>query len=655
MAEISSLKNDSNSFIEENSFKEKNNSNQNNRKNSLNSSKSDSFFNNLNEEIKCFIENENDISFSSNSNSECQEPPASIDYLLDSKYWKVNKDYSIEHENKNEKLIFSKKNENLFLNENEKESLKKFEGINKYKKDNAMISEGSNKQSTQSNEDEETRIEHLHNISDSESNNSPLNSLSNNESDENEINCYKIPNKNEKNNSDNEIYKQKEKNKLNIDINKNLEIKNILGSNILINGYNFTNDKIKLKNESEFVYPYEPINYIANQNKNGNTPFFSGQYLNQPICSFNSNYNLPSPLGTRSMISINSHSCNKINNNSSENNEDEFAKNGKKLSINGQNNKFINYNINDCNKKINQNLKDIIDLPLILNQNNNQNIHVTYNCSKLNLNMTYYPKIQNSNISQHKQSIDKISNSSNYLPELNKKEISYSLNTNNLSEKKIKNNNLNFDENNIKNNMNMNNFNNISFNNKLKMNYKNIISNKSMNNLMNKSTLKGEKQIINLDDIVTGKDTRTTVMIRNIPIKYTDEILNEALVEFHGKYDCLYMPYDYEKNGNKGYAFINFLNPLHILYFYEKFNGKKWVHFESSKICELNCAHFQGVNEIQKHAKNFKDLKKTSYYNEKEENMIIPSKYLLKLKKRFPKMQYTEDKSKKILNIQSFE
>ena len=652
MAEISSLKNDSNSFIEENSFKEKNTSSEKKRKNSLNSSKSDSFFNNLNEEIKCFIENENDISFSSNSNSDCQEQQTNIDYLLDSKYWRVNKDLSIENENKNEKLIFSKKNESLFLNENEKEAIKLFEGKNKYKKDNVMISEGSNKQSTQGNEDEETRIDHLHNISDSESNNSPLNSLSNNESDENEINCYKLPNKNDKNNSDNENNEQKEKN--NIDINKNnLEIKNLLGSNLLINGFNFTNDKIKLKNESEFVYPYEPINYMQNQNKNGSTPFFSGQYLNQPICSFNSNYNLPSPLSNRSIISFNSHSCNKMNNNYSENNEDDFAKNEKKLNINGQNNKFINYNINDYNKQINQNQKDIIDLPLIINQNNNKNIPVNYNCSKLNLNMTYYPKIQNSNISQHKQSIDKISTSSNYLPELNKKDISYNINTNNLSEKKIKNNNLNFDENTITNNMN--NFNNISFNNKLKMNYKNIISNKSMNNIMNKSNLKGEKQILNLDDIVTGKDTRTTVMIRNIPIKYTDEILNEALVEFHGKYDCLYMPYDYEKNGNKGYAFINFLNPLHILYFYEKFNGKKWVHFESSKICELNCAHFQGVNEIQKHAKNFKDLKKTSYCNGKEEDMIIPSKYLLKLKKRFPKMQYTENKNKKILIIKSFE
>ena len=95
MAEISSLKNDSNSFIEENSFKVKNTSSEKKRKNSLNSLKSDSFFNSLNEEIKCFIENENDISFSSNSNSECQEQQANIDYLLYSKYWRVNKDLSI--------------------------------------------------------------------------------------------------------------------------------------------------------------------------------------------------------------------------------------------------------------------------------------------------------------------------------------------------------------------------------------------------------------------------------------------------------------------------------------------------------------------------------------------------------------------------------
>ena len=230
-----------------------------------------------------------------------------------------------------------------------------------------------------------------------------------------------------------------------------------------------------------------------------------------------------------------------------------------------------------------------------------------------------------------------------------------------INDKKSKN-NSNIYSNNINNNNTSNNNNNIcpkieQNNNKQKLNSKNNVINKSPNLANSKVNSKGEKQILNLDDIVTGKDTRTTVMIRNIPIKYTDEILIEALNEFNGKYDCLYMPYDYEKNGNKGYAFINFVNPLHILYFYEKFNGTKWAHFESSKICELNCAHFQGINEIQKHAKNYTGQKKPSYYsrNEKNENMIRPSKYLLKLKKRFPKLVYNENKIKKIIIVKSFE
>ena len=570
--------------------------------------------------------------------------------MLDSKYWRVSKDLYIKNENKNEKDVFLRRNDILLLNENEKENEKLFYLKSKYKKENIMISEGSNKQSTQGNEDDETRIDHLHNTSDSDSNNSPLNSLSNNDSDENEINCDKLSNKEEKQNIEN--------NNQDMIKNNNKENKNIIGSNSLLNGFNYNiNDKIKYKNDSEFEYSYEPINYIQNQNKNSNNPFFSGVFINQPLCSFNSNYNLPSPLSNRSFISINSNGSNNLNNNCSEKNEEEYINNEKKLNINGQKNKYINYNINEYNKKINQNQKDIIDLPLIINQNNNQNFPVNYNCSKLNLNLTYYPKIQNTSITNNKLVADKISNSTNLLPELNNRDISYNLNNSNLSEKKTKNNNnnLNYDEQNNA-QSSMNNFNNLSYN-KLKMNYKNIISNKSMNNILNnKTSLKGEKQILNLDDIVTGKDTRTTVMIRNIPIKYNDEILNEAFVEFHGKYDCLYMPYDYEKNGNKGYAFINFTNPLHILYFYEKFNGKKWVHFESSKICELNCAHFQGVKEIQKHAKNFKELKKSLFTGkENNENIIIPSKYLFKLKKRFPKLQYTECKTKKIITIKSFE
>ena len=311
--------------------------------------------------------------------------------------------------------------------------------------------------------------------------------------------------------------------------------------------------------------------------------------------------------------------------------------------------------INTFTKNLNQNQMNINEHPLLINtpQTNQMN----YNYQPLNYNMMTYPQIQIPiNNSQQNQSTEKANNNSNFLPEINNKEKAPSKtqeqknkNTQNNETKKMNQINNNIIKNESQTSKSPN-------NNSTKVIQKNTVVNKSKSNI--KSNNKCEKQIINLDDIAMGKDKSTTVMIRNIPIKYTDKILNDDLIEFKGKYNCLYLPYDYEKNGNKGYAFINFVNPLHILYFYEKFNGRRWDQFESNKICELNCAHFQGINEIQKHAKNYRGQKKPNFYmnkNEANENMIIPTKYLAKLIKRFPKMKYTENKTKKIINVKSFE
>ena len=156
-----------------------------------------------------------------------------------------------------------------------------------------------------------------------------------------------------------------------------------------------------------------------------------------------------------------------------------------------------------------------------------------------------------------------------------------------------------------------------------------------------------ENQILNLDDIVTGRDTRTTIMIKNIPLKYTEDLFRVELREFNGKYDLLYMPFDYDKNMNRGYALINFVNPLLILYFYEMFNLKRWQHF-NPKCCELFAASLKEINEIQN---------KGRYYpiNQNNENIIIPSKYILKLKERFPNIYYDENNIKKIIIVKSFE
>ena len=464
-----------------------------NHKSSTSSSSLDNSFENYNIEIKSIIENEFDISFSNESDSETDELDKNLDYFLTSKFWKVNNNNNL-----------SNHKQNSFSNDNENKEIK---------------------------------YEHFQNGSSSQSsNNSPIH----NKSDNN-------------------------------------------GENI--NGNNLININI----QKEYSQKYEAnMNYSNNNNK----PFFQGLYLNPQLY-----------------------------------------------------NPYIN-NMNNFNNQINQNQINMKDFPLIMNNNQNNNL-INYNYQNFNYNMIPYPHIQPSlNNSIQKYSSDKIINNSNNLPDKCNQQTSQAKN----QEPKtvIQNNNNN-------NNSNINSEND-NKNNSIKINNKNFIMNKPKTNT--KGNQKGEKQLLNLDDIVTGKDTNTTVMIRNIPIKYTDKILNEDLKEFKGKYDCLYMPYDYEKNGNKGYAFINFVNPLHILYFYETFNGRKWDQFESNKICELNSAHFQGINEIQKHAKNYKGQKKPNYFNNKNElneNMIIPNKYLLKLRKRFPKMKYTENKVKKIINVKSFE
>ena len=560
---------------------------ENNTKNTtaLSSSSLESSFDNLNDEIKSIIENEHDLSFSSDSNSELAETRANMEHLFNYKYWRCNnKVPEIKERNKKTQIP----------------TPIKCTGNQTY----GGISEGSNKQSTQSNEDEENRTEHLQNVSSFESNNN-----SSAQSEEKDKNIQIISNEKESSS------------------NKN-------------NNNNFQNLKYNNKtNEQEYIYPYETMNY-----KNNNIQFFPGVYLSPQIYPFMPSYNYPS-LNKKNFITNHSNNINnKIEGNNSPEKNEQIKLNANIKTQNQYMNPYIN-NMNNFNKKINQNQMDMKDLPLVINnlQNNNMN----YPCQKLNFNMICCPQIQPVNTQIQKHSLDKTNNSSNILPEINNKE-----NTKNTTqEKKTKNNNnnsTNFLHNNVCPIIGKG-------NNEIKINNKSFINNKTTNNNI-KGNNKGEKQFLNLDDIVTGKDTRTTVMIRNIPIKYTDQILTNALSEFNGKYDCLYMPYDYEKNGNKGYAFINFVNPLHILYFYEKFNGKKWVHFESSKICELNCAHFQGINEIQKHAKNYKGQKKPNYYSINEnENMIIPLKYLQKLLKRFPKMKYTENKGQNIILVKSFD
>jgi hypothetical protein len=122
----------------------------------------------------------------------------------------------------------------------------------------------------------------------------------------------------------------------------------------------------------------------------------------------------------------------------------------------------------------------------------------------------------------------------------------------------------------------------------------------------------GEKSfyVISLGRIKNAADSRTTVMIKNIPNKYTQKMLLQTIdKKFSGRYDFLYLPIDFkvrdkQNKCNVGYAFINFLDYRVIYSFFQEFNAKRWERFNSEKICALAYARIQGLYDLVHHFQN---------------------------------------------------
>ena len=159
--------------------------------------------------------------------------------------------------------------------------------------------------------------------------------------------------------------------------------------------------------------------------------------------------------------------------------------------------------------------------------------------------------------------------------------------------------------------------------------------------------LESPKNIIYLENIIRNKDKRTTLIIRNIPNKYTIAMLLEELNHnFENKYDIVYLPQDYINNSNLGFGFINFLEPLHLIYFYEEFVGKKWNFFNSKKRCNLAYSKYQGKNELIKYILNKLGISnldnnnqkiKISFYINNQKNIKAPIEIPLKYYNYFMK------------------
>lgn len=123
--------------------------------------------------------------------------------------------------------------------------------------------------------------------------------------------------------------------------------------------------------------------------------------------------------------------------------------------------------------------------------------------------------------------------------------------------------------------------------------------------------------ILDIEAVKKAQDKRTSLMIRNIPNKYTQSmLLNEFKESSHGpgKIDFFYLPIDFRNKCNRGYAFINFNDYRDIISFYEQYNGKRWNIFKSEKICCVTYARIQGKDSMMKRFQNSSLMERNEDY-----------------------------------------
>jgi RNA recognition motif 2/RNA recognition motif. (a.k.a. RRM, RBD, or RNP domain) len=123
--------------------------------------------------------------------------------------------------------------------------------------------------------------------------------------------------------------------------------------------------------------------------------------------------------------------------------------------------------------------------------------------------------------------------------------------------------------------------------------------------------------LMDLDLVELGHDTRTSLMVRNIPNKYTQQmLLSEFEANGHGPgiIDFFYLPIDFKNRCNRGYAFINFVYYKDILSFHRRYFGKHWRTFNSDKICDITYARIQGKDAMLKRFENSALMEKDDEY-----------------------------------------
>jgi len=95
----------------------------------------------------------------------------------------------------------------------------------------------------------------------------------------------------------------------------------------------------------------------------------------------------------------------------------------------------------------------------------------------------------------------------------------------------------------------------------------------------------------------------TTVMMRNLPNKYTQRMLLTEVNQsgFLGTIDFFYLPIDNETDANRGYGFLNFIAPYYAWTFRNMFEGRRMSRFNSAKFVSVTPATLQGFQANYAH------------------------------------------------------
>jgi hypothetical protein len=91
------------------------------------------------------------------------------------------------------------------------------------------------------------------------------------------------------------------------------------------------------------------------------------------------------------------------------------------------------------------------------------------------------------------------------------------------------------------------------------------------------------------DERPMEENEKTTVMIRNIPCRYSQDELLDEITMLDLPFNFLYLPPARHSPGNLGYAFVNFVEPAHAALFIQIFSGHAFACQPKSKKRAVPC------------------------------------------------------------------